>query len=700
MDNFKVYNDQLNLQKDIQGFSSSDAIDELEGIVCNEPTKNKYETVKFHKLNMFPYFLIGKVVSKFDFDGVNKYLNGVGMLIGPDIVLTVAHNLCHMIKTGNPSNPTRTLISKKVCFFAAANGDFNLFEPVKSVKTYIPPSYIQALKTENAEEQLYSDWGLIFLNSNIGDSITNLLDIENSNYLKKVGQFYSFFLNNENLNMLKISKQTKTEKISIVGYTEFKDQYRNNTAYKFANNFSNKVVNEGVSKKMSTTNCSPEKSKEAKGGKINFNGLNEIINQQEKDKKININININTNNPESVTEGFITSSRYFQKSNPDMVRNSVNGFDYIVLGNEEYNKDFDLNDADKQIMSESKGMLKGLDELPEEDLISQEHLRAIKYQISTYKGQSGSPIFMRVKRIAEKGPNSQNSKPQYIYQFIGLHSRRGPTEEKFYESEKMNALTENLMTGDVNPHIRNNNILMKNSKIPMEEGELSTEIKLKQCADNESINVNNEICKQNGICKYNMALSIMGNTIKEIKEIIRTQHSSQDDNDTNSNKSDFVLAKIHLNDQIKLSGLFKRNVPLSVLFTFGSKIFNVPKEYILLRDMTSVDIPSIQNYNFDQNKKLSEIIEDAENTLTISFELMLNIKKYGEFMSNNILQKFLENYDLEESQLKKDFEKKHMKTLFHSIFSEINSFDNILPTYGKLFKKIRKTILLKLGMSV
>ena len=41
-------------------------VDELEGIVNNEPKKNKYETVKFHKLNIFPYFLIGKVVSKFD----------------------------------------------------------------------------------------------------------------------------------------------------------------------------------------------------------------------------------------------------------------------------------------------------------------------------------------------------------------------------------------------------------------------------------------------------------------------------------------------------------------------------------------------------------------------------------------------------------------------------------------------------------
>ena len=99
------------------------AVDELEGIINNEPAKNKYETVKFHKLNTFPYFLIGKVVSKFDFDGVNKYLNGVGMLIGPDVLLTVAHNLCHMVH--NPITKTNKILhTKKVCFFCCGQWRF------------------------------------------------------------------------------------------------------------------------------------------------------------------------------------------------------------------------------------------------------------------------------------------------------------------------------------------------------------------------------------------------------------------------------------------------------------------------------------------------------------------------------------------------------------------------------------------------
>jgi hypothetical protein len=581
-------------------------VDELEGIVTNEPKNNKYETVKFHKLNIFPYYLIGKVISKFDFSGTNKYLNGVGMLIAPDIVLTVAHNLCHM------SNKDEILITKRVLFFAAAHGDFNLFEPVKSINTYIPENYINALKTDNREEQLYNDWGLIFLSAPIGNYVTQILDVDrSSNYIKLVDGLYSFFVNNENLNLSALTKIAQSEKISIVGYTEYKENYKNNTAYKFIKNF-NKNIDESE--------------------------LNEA-------GKININININT----SETEGLISSSRYYK--NTEKKNTGVQGIDYIVLGNEEYNRDFDNSDADKLIMCESKGFLKMDEEFG---------LKSIRYRISTYKGQSGSPIFIRSRLISEKDSNMK-VKPSYIYKFIGLHSRRGPSsEDKFYESEKLNNLTENLMT----------------------------------CETTEKSDISkNEIIKQNGICDYNIALSIMGESIRDIRTIVsRTNREIC----KTLIKTDFVSTRILLNTDIKVNGVFKKNLPLSTLFNFGSKIFNVPKEYILLKEIASgSDIPNIHNYNFDQNKKLTEIIKEDEEILTL--ELMLNIKKYGEFMSNTIIQKFLENYDLEEKQLKTDFQK-YMKKLFHSIFQEITSFENNLPTYGKLFKKIRKMILSKLGI--
>ena len=47
--------------------------DGLEGIIQKEPQKNKYETVGYHKMNQFPYYLIGIVLSKFEIDGINKF---------------------------------------------------------------------------------------------------------------------------------------------------------------------------------------------------------------------------------------------------------------------------------------------------------------------------------------------------------------------------------------------------------------------------------------------------------------------------------------------------------------------------------------------------------------------------------------------------------------------------------------------------
>ncbi len=48
--------------------------------------------------------------------------------------------------------------------------------------------------------------------------------------------------------------------------------------------------------------------------------------------------------------------------------------------------------------------------------------------------------------------------------------------------------------------------------------------------------------------------------------------------------------------------------------------------------------------------KIKNYLKDLNNYSSISFELNLNIiQKYGEFLINTILDKYLENYDIEES---------------------------------------------------
>lgn len=91
-------------------------------------------------------------------------------------------------------------------------------------------------------------------------------------------------------------------------------------------------------------------------------------------------------------------------------------------------------------------------------------------------------------------------------------------------------------------------------------------------------------------------------------------------------------------------------------------------------------------------------MEDPENCSSVSYEVKLNITKYGEVLANNIYGKFLETNDIEEKNLKKHM-KKYIKPLFHMIFKEINEFENMPLTYGKLFKKVRKIILSKLEIN-
>ena len=121
-------------------------------------------------------------------------------------------------------------------------GDFNLFVPVKYFKTYIPENYFDTLIKEDKDNELLNDWGLIYLNYPIENSIVKLLDIANINELKIINNsFYHYFINNEKL---KLDKSVNSEKISVIGYNEYKDKYRNNSTYKFLNNFIKKNENE------------------------------------------------------------------------------------------------------------------------------------------------------------------------------------------------------------------------------------------------------------------------------------------------------------------------------------------------------------------------------------------------------------------------------------------------------------------------
>jgi len=802
----------LNLNQNFQNPHSNlpasrfeEYLDGLEGIVDNEPQNNKYETIKFHKLNEYPYFLIGKVISKFEFDGQDQHLKGVGILVGPDVVLTVAHNLCHMKSAGNIYK------AKQVYFEPAANGKFNLFEKVKFRNYFIPENYTKALNDNDEDGQLYNDWGLIFLSNPIGDYIQKYFDIKNCKYIEVINGLYSFFsrnemmntdlsnfLNenynldsNENLNLNAINKNKKALKISIVGYSKNKiNDLKNQYAQKINQNSGNSANN------------------------INLNQKNRPIENKddmELDKNININININTlknrHHGNVVTEGLFKTTANNKLIRNKLLENMGNGIDYILFNNEELNRDFNEIDDENLIMTESKGTLKmEFSEInnyfkknfnnmlntgngacnntnrnaptpefecaphtateccfsPKKDnLLKNEHftncsfieddlaqkenycrnsinkvknqlparkisnslmgngLKSLKYPISTYKGQSGSPIFLRIKK------NDNNPKNKYLYVFIGLHSRRGPIK-----SDKLTELSNN---SNFNSNINSNNMSSASSKIAENLFISETENETDSLPINNNIkkylthsnNINNgtnqinntireiqpgknslktnikpeeaeynSLIMKNGICNYNVALNILGDTSKNIMDVIK-QNKESLSRDRPSLNSEFALVRLYDKENLALKGLFKNQLNMEVLFQVASDFKKLPIEFIRFKQCSDQFSKNYLTYNHDKEKFLYKLIENEQENSQLEFYININKNTYSKFIAENIFNKFTENYNMDKVKL--EF-KKYSKHLFDSIFTELKGYDPNSSFYGKFFKLIRDHLLKKIGV--
>lgn len=205
----------------------------------------------------------------------------------------------------------------------------------------------------------------------------------------------------------------------------------------------------------------------------------------------------------------------------------------------------------------------------------------------------------------------------------------------------------------------------------------------------------------NSLNKETRGVGMVGETVKNIVHVVESEMKRMKERGSeviDFVKSDYLHIKLLINNEPQFIGLFKKDLKIDVLFSFSENVMKIPKEYILLKDTISKnDLYNVQNYKFDNSKKIYEIIEDPINSFSASFELTLKTKVYAEYVAGIIIQKFLEINDLDESEVKKH-NKKYLKSLFSMIFSEINKFEGMPLIYGKLFKIIRMVILKKLGI--
>lgn len=635
--------------------------DDLEGIINHEPLKNKYEIIKYHQMNHFPFCLVGTIVSKLEIDEDKKTINGVGIFIGPRVVLTVAHNLVHYYK-GSVYN------AKKVFFNPVANGNFSLCHSIKAHKFYVNEDYIKAVRSDNQRNQIMNDWGLIFFDWDVGDCVINKLNshfIDDFANLKQINGLYSFFCDDLNDNFLFAAKQLK---ISIVGYTQYSEATK---AYRSTHTNDNNLTDESSSiegSESSSLIC-PITNTSSIMTSVNQGKIFAEIVQENKEMYNsfwNFNPNMN-NNSESIIkpinvneEGLILPIQINSKNKKEI---SFFIFDSKSLSKE--SEDSSVCAFNALVMTESKGAIINTEK---------EGLDVLRYRISTYKGQSGSPIFIRI-RVNSK----EESKAKYYYHFIGLHSRRGP----------MISLS-NLYTKTMNKSFCSNYSTKQRRKASPQKNYFDS--------NNKAIEFVTYLLQENfakspdGICDFNIALGIHKTILNKISSIAREQIRPQIENE-------FALSSYYYKIHIIVpfaselyTGIFMQTVSLSKIFKLAASIVHVKEDFISLKDQNG----NIYSYKFDREKILKEIFENSNEDAAFFFEIEIKLRSYSEHIAATAIDAVCRKNKVDIDMIKSNIV--YMTELFRSIFDEIADMNAGSDVYGDLFKKIRRGVLTKLDI--
>ena len=203
-------------------------LDPLEAILIKEPHGNSYEIIEPYNTLKYPFCFIGQIKCKFLYKNKIYEGEGIGTLIGPQIVLTSSHNLIFTIDN-------KQIKATDIQFIPCANGKFKIFEEIKCSHYLIPEKYNLACKKGNFDEMVENDFCLLLLDRNFGDELIKYLDIEDNNNLKLdlvvKDNFYSFFENNHNITDMTYQNGNSSNnkfnlqhsKISMISYTKYNE---------------------------------------------------------------------------------------------------------------------------------------------------------------------------------------------------------------------------------------------------------------------------------------------------------------------------------------------------------------------------------------------------------------------------------------------------------------------------------------------
>jgi len=150
------------------------------------------------------------------------------------------------------------------------------------------------------------------------------------------------------------------------------------------------------------------------------------------------------------------------------------------------------------------------------------------YQFNTLKGQSGAPVFLRIKNVQNKNNDFNSFDPTvhpYSYIMIGLHIRRGPNKISPFLTDFQSFQTENESKPIVNPNnntILNTNVNNKETGLSDLNKQNNTDLKPNLKQDSFNINETSKLLKkENGECEYNISLKLNKNILSQIQNLIK-----------------------------------------------------------------------------------------------------------------------------------------------------------------------------------
>ena len=425
-----------------QHHQSLPLVDEFdEGIISNEPSCNKYPKILPNRLDQFPYFLIGKITTSFN---TQSQLQGVGIMIGPNVVLTAAHILCQM--TLDEKNENRLNKAFEVLFDPCCTENFYpLNNVVYSQNFFINERYLdllqekEKLEINNIDKIFQNDWAIIFLPYNVGDHISKLLDVdeETKEKLKVNNGLYDYFHNTfSDIELLKLDNNLN--EISLIAYTEGHI------------NLMNKAKTEDFYKNESEINSNiplTDYSFYKNNQDSNFHLNERLPHNNTFITKSNIRIN------SEYTNNLCVLNKKYESKFEISMKNRNKKFDFVLYKsvlNNDIKTNFKIGEKMREntenislTMGESKGFLFFPENTNENYLY---------YKLTTFKGQSGAPLFIRVKKnkpINDHQDYNNPSSENYTYYFVGIHIKRESKNNKLLfkdvqESKEIDSKNSNL----------------------------------------------------------------------------------------------------------------------------------------------------------------------------------------------------------------------------------------------------------------